>query len=194
MRILGAVDALTRLALDARAGDERALETLVEVAYEQVWRLCATLVDRQNAEDLAQETFVRAVRALPQFRGDASARTWLLAIARKTCLDELRARTRCRRREASLLRAARGEEPVAPDASQEVTVIDLVARLEPERRAAFVITQMLGFSYEEAASICECPSGTIRSRVARARADLLVFLAEPSRNRRIAYPDHSSSA
>ena len=59
--------------------------------YGQVWQLCGSLVDDQSADDLAQETFIRAVRTLPRFRGDASARTWLLAIARHACMDELRA-------------------------------------------------------------------------------------------------------
>jgi len=94
------VDALTRLALAAKNGDRSALDQLVEGIYEQVWRLCARLVDDQCADDLAQETFMRAVGALPNFRGEASARTWLLAIARNTCVDELRTRNRQRRRDA----------------------------------------------------------------------------------------------
>ncbi len=55
----------------------------------------------------------------------------------------------------------------------------LVAGLEPDRRAAFVLTQMIGCSYAEAAAICDCPVGTIRSRVARAREDLITMMAEP---------------
>jgi RNA polymerase sigma-70 factor (ECF subfamily) len=57
---------------------------------------------------------------------------------------------------------------------------DLMAALDPDRRAAFVLTQMLGCSYAEAAAICDCPVGTIRSRVARAREDLDAMLREPS--------------
>ena len=73
----------------------------MRASYRDVWRLCAALVDEQAAEDLAQETFVRATRALQGFRGHSSARTWVLAIARHVCMDELRARSRRRRMRAN---------------------------------------------------------------------------------------------
>ena len=129
------MDALTRLAHSARAGDQAALESFIHAGYEPVWRLCATLVDQQSGDDLAQETFLRALRALPGFRGDSSARTWLLAIARHTCLDELRSRTRRRRRDAFLVARAVSDEPIVADASQDIAIVDLLARLEPARRA-----------------------------------------------------------
>jgi RNA polymerase sigma-70 factor, ECF subfamily len=176
------VDELTRLALAARDGDRTALEWFVEGSYEQVWRLCAKLVDDQGADDLAQDAYARAVGALPKFRGESSARTWLLAIARNTCMDELRTRDRRRRRDSSLLAGARHRQDVAAD--HQVGVADIVARLTPERREAFVLTQMLGLSYDEAAQVCGCPTGTIRSRVARARADLLDALSEADAGRR----------
>jgi RNA polymerase sigma-70 factor (ECF subfamily) len=167
------VDALTHLALDAARGDRQALDGLVESTYDQVWRLCATVVDEGCADDLAQETFGRAVRALAGFRGDSSARTWLLAIARYTCMDELRARDRRRRLDAVLEADAGG---VVEDSSGPSVTADLLGRLEPARRLAFFLTQVLGLSYQEAAEVCGCPAGTIRSRVARARADLLAAL------------------
>ncbi len=173
------MDALTSLAVAARAGDNSALEAFVRAAYGQVWRLCATLVDEQSADDLAQESFVRAIRSLPRFRGESSARTWLLAIARHTCLDELRSRSRRRRDDSRATEDAQREVAVA-DASQEIAVADLIGQLEPARRAAFVLTQTLGLSYDEAAQVCDCPPGTIRSRVARARSDLVNLLARAS--------------
>ena len=191
--MVAAVDPLTRLAYGARAGDGDALEAFVEAAYGQVWQLCGSLVDEQSADDLAQETFIRAVRTLPRFRGDASARTWLLAIARHACTDELRARGRRRRRDASLVVSATADERTAPDAGEEIGVADLVRQLDPDRRAAFVLTQMLGLSYEETAQVCECPVGTIRSRVARARSDLLALLADAPLSKRIPYRRTSSS-
>jgi RNA polymerase sigma-70 factor, ECF subfamily len=173
------VEGLTRLALAAGRGDTGALDALVEGTYPQVWRFCAGLVDPQSADDLAQETFIRAVRALPGFGGDASARTWLLAVARHTCLDELRARDRRRRRDRSLRELAAQDRPVV-DAAEAQAFTDLVARLDPERRAAFVLTQLLGLSYLEAASVSGCPVGTIRSRVARARAELVEQAGSPA--------------
>lgn len=169
---MSGVDPLTRLAEAAQAGDDGALDQLVELAYEQVWRLCASLVDEASASDLAQEAFLRAVRALPRFRAEASARTWLLAIARRTCMDDLRGRTRRRRRDEALVPAAR-RAAIAADATGEVLVADLLARLDPDRRTAFVLTQVLGLTCEEAAEVCDCPAGTIRSRVARARNELI---------------------
>jgi RNA polymerase sigma-70 factor, ECF subfamily len=162
------------VALAAR-GDVEARDAFVRIAYGDVWRLCATLVDRQSADDLAQETFIRAIRGLPRFRGDSSARTWLMAIARHACMDQLRINHR-RRREAVRSMTERVGELVAPDSSEITTVDDLLRRLEPDRRAAFFLTQHLELSYAEAAAACECPVGTIRSRVARARADLLALL------------------
>jgi RNA polymerase sigma-70 factor (ECF subfamily) len=78
---------------------------------------------------------------------------------------------------------------VVPDAAEDVAVADLLARLDPDRRAAFVLTQMLRMSYQEASVVCGCPVGTIRSRVARARDDLIAMLAGPEarlRGRRVA--------
>jgi RNA polymerase sigma-70 factor (ECF subfamily) len=170
------VDALTRCALAAQNGDRSALDRLVEATYEQVWRLCAKLVDVQCADDLAQDTFVRTVGALPKFRGDASARTWLLTIARNTCMDELRTRTRQRRRDAALAERLPTHRLMADDVGQEVGVADVLERLAPERKEAFILTQLLGLSYREASEVCSCPPGTIRSRVARARADLIAIL------------------
>lgn len=175
------MDVLTRLALQARAGDTRALGQFVEAGYQEVWRFCASLTSEKEADDLCQETFARAVKALPNFRGESSARTWLLSIARHTCADEVRARSRRRRQEA---RAAGTQEVAVADPSGDVTVAELIGQLEGDRRAAFVLTQVLGLSYAEAARVCDCPTGTIRSRVARARADLLSLLHSTSEGER----------
>jgi RNA polymerase sigma-70 factor, ECF subfamily len=172
------MDEATLQAHAARLGDHDAREAWVRASYRDVWRLCAALVDEQAAEDLAQETFVRATRALHGFRGHSSARTWVLAIARHVCMDELRARSRRRRRETEI--AAVAEDALtAPDASGEVAAHELLSLLDPDRRVAFVLTQLFRFSYEQAAAICDCPVGTIRSRVARAREDLVAVLEEP---------------
>lgn len=176
------MDRLTRLAENARAGDKASLDDFIEATYEQVWRLCATLVDRQSADDLAQKTFIRAVGALASYRGASSARTWLLAIARHTCLDELRSEIRRRRRDSGRILSDTDEISVG-DIGEELVVADLVSRLDPDRRTAFVLTQMLGLSYAETADICECPLGTVRSRVARARSDLLRHLEEGEQRR-----------
>lgn len=167
---------MSRLLLAARDGDEICLAAWVRGTQSEVWRVCAYLVDADAADDLTQETFVRAWRALPAFRGDASSRTWLLSIARRTCADALRSRTR-RRRLRDALTATAGDAHLA-DQAEELSLADLVGRLSADRRMAFVLTQVVGLSYVEAAAVCSCPVGTIRSRVARARADLVDALAD----------------
>lgn len=169
------MDDLTRSALLARDGDRVALERFVRASQADVWRLAAHLVDRGAADDLTQEVYERALKALPSFRGDSSARTWLLSIARRTCIDTIRSRTRMRRREDRLRRAAVDQALVPETHATELD--ELLDGLDPERRTAFVLTQLLGYSYADAAEVCGCPVGTVRSRVSRARQDLVVALA-----------------
>ena len=138
----------------------------------EVWRFVAALIDVEAADDLTQETYLRAFRALPQFEARSSVRTWLLGIARRTCADHLRGVVRRRRLEARLATESLAV-PAHPDPSAQISTEALLSRLSTERREAFVLTQLLGLSYEQAASTLEVPVGTIRSRVARARADLV---------------------
>jgi RNA polymerase sigma-70 factor (ECF subfamily) len=167
------VDELAGWAHAARDGDPVAIATLVRATQNDVRRLCAYLVDQQSADDLAQETYVRALAALPQYEARAPFRPWLLSIARRTCADALRRRSRRRRLVMRLHTQAR---ETVPDGSNAVVADDLLARLDPDRRAAFVLTQVIGLSYAEAATACDVPVGTIRSRVARARDDLVQSL------------------
>ncbi|MGY2082850.1 sigma-70 family RNA polymerase sigma factor [Blastococcus sp. SYSU DS0539] len=172
------MDDLARIAADAADGDPLAAATLVRETQPDVWRLCAALGDRESADDLTQETYLRAFGSLHRFEGRSSVRTWLLAIARRVCADAVRSR---RRRRLSLVRDAADLEllsaPGAGDAVAEgAAVTDLLGRLAPDRREAFVLTQLLGLSYAEAAEVADCPVGTVRSRVARARADLVASL------------------
>lgn len=168
---------LTRSLGAARRGDSAAAAAFVRRSQVDVWRLCSHLVDAQSADDLTQETYLRAFRAMPAFRGESSARTWLLAIARRVCKDELRVRSRRRRRD-HLLAGDPGEPLADLDPAEPVGVRSLLRQLEPDRRVAFVLTQFLALSYAEAAQVCGCPVGTIRSRVARARIDLVDLLTD----------------
>lgn len=170
----GPIDATTRLALLAGQGDHDAFELLVRSTQAEIWRYCAHVVGRDSADDVTQDVYVRALRALRTYRGDASALTFLLGIARRACIDEIR---RATRRRALLDRYRRGRpRSEAVSDGDRVELDDLVRGLDADRREAFVFTQLLGLSYEEAAAICGCPIGTIRSRVARARADLVAAL------------------
>ena len=165
--------AITEAALRARSGDTAAARAFVSATQTDVWRLCAHLSARSSADDLTQNVYLRAWTALPGWRGEASARTWLLAIARRACAQAVRRRWR-----GSAAGAASGDPEVVPDPAETVALDQLIARLDPQRRSAFVLTQLLGLSYAEAAKVCGCPVGTIRSRVARARGDLLEGLRD----------------
>jgi RNA polymerase sigma-70 factor (ECF subfamily) len=162
-------------------------EQFVQSSYPAIWRFCAALAGRSTADDLAQETFLRATRALPAFREHASRRTWILAIARRVCMDELRGRYRRDRRDRQLAETFPAGRERA-DHADDVAARDLLLHLAPDRRAAFVLTQLFQLSYEEAAEVCGCPVGTIRSRVARARDDLIELLG----NERVARSRHAA--
>jgi RNA polymerase sigma-70 factor (ECF subfamily) len=140
----------------------------VRATQGEVWRLAAALVDPGTADDLTQETYLRAFRGLREFAGRSTARTWLLSITRNVCADHIRTLRRRRRLDGRLP----APEPV-PDPAGLVDAADLLRGLPDDRREAFVLTQLLGLSYEEAAAACGVAVGTIRSRVARARMQLV---------------------
>lgn len=163
------VNELDELALAARDGNRFALDAFTRKTLPSVQSLCRHLGDPDTVEDLVQETYARMMKSLPKFRGDGSARSWLLRIARNTCADATRVRSRRRTRDAF------AEVPDVADGPPAgwTEVASVVQSLSPERRHAFVLTQILDLPYQEAAEILDCPIGTVRSRVARAREDLL---------------------
>lgn len=169
------MDDVTALALAARDGDRVALSSFVRQTWGDVARLVTAVAGRDLAEDAAQDTYLRALRALPAYRGDASARTWLLSIARRTAIDAVRSASR-RRRLQRLLGARTTSDAGQLGLADGVLSDQVLQRLDPDRRTAFVLTQLLGFDYAGAAEICGCPVGTIRSRVARAREQLVAEL------------------
>jgi RNA polymerase sigma-70 factor (ECF subfamily) len=170
------VDPATALALRARLGDPVAQAAFVRATQAEVWRFTAALIDPGQADDLTQDTFLRAFRALPDFEGRSTVRTWLLGIARRVCADHLRAVVRRRRLDLRLAGQAHTDAP-HPDPAHRLGAADLLDRLGDERRTAFVLTQVLGMSYAEAAAVEDVPVGTIRSRVARAREDLVTAIS-----------------
>jgi RNA polymerase sigma-70 factor (ECF subfamily) len=153
------------------------LTRFIENSQGDVWRYCAYLTDQQTADDVTQDTYARAIGSLHRFRGDCDAKVWLLTIARRACADHIRSQTR-RRNLMQRLRDNSSEDFVAPVRDIELT--QLISSLDPDRRDAFVLTQILGLSYDEAAEICGCPVGTIRSRVARARTDAVNLMNQAS--------------
>lgn len=176
------MDHLTNLLIAARGGDRRALERFIAETQPDVWRLCRYLGDREVADDLAQEAYERAISSIHRYRAEGPARAWLLTIARRVCVDHTRRATRRRRLDRAAFNDATAGgvagATVAPDRSGRVELDELLRDLDADRRAAFVLTQVLGMHYDEAADVLGCPIGTIRSRVSRARTDLIEMMGD----------------
>ncbi|MFI8519794.1 sigma-70 family RNA polymerase sigma factor [Streptomyces sp. NPDC085481] len=174
--------ATTRLAMAARDGDPVKADLFVRALHRDVWRYVAYLsADRQAADDLTQEVFLRALGALPRFQGRSSARTWLLSIARRTVVDSLRhaaARPRLSDRDDWQAAAEHSQPQGLPGFEDGVALAELLAAIPDDRKDAFVLTQLWGLPYAEAAEAIGCPVGTVRSRVARARVSLVALLRD----------------
>ncbi|MYR45875.1 sigma-70 family RNA polymerase sigma factor [Streptomyces sp. SID5910] len=177
-------EVVTAWALAAAAGDSEAVDRFVRALQRDVRRYVAYLADDvQAADDLTQDTFLRALTALPRFEGRSSARVWLLSIARRVVVDSLR-RAACRPRTACTddwqAAAERAQPTGLPGFDEGIALWALVDSLPGERREAFVLTQLLGLPYTEAAEMSRCPVGTVRSRVSRARTALAEWAADES--------------
>ena len=179
-------DADALLVERARRGDVAAFEMLVVKYQRRIERLISRMVrDADLVQDIAQETFIRAYRALPQFRGESAFYTWLYRIAvnsAKKALMELKRDPLVS--ESSLVSTDEGEEPsrvenelsdgATPEsllASKEIaaTVNAAIESLSEDLRQAVVLREIEGLSYEEIADVMNCPIGTVRSRIFRAR-------------------------
>lgn len=167
-----------------KQGDKRAFELLVEKYWRKLTRLLSRMVrDPDEVEDIAQETFIKAYRALPQFRGDAAFYTWLYRIGVNTAKNYLAAKGKAMPTVSE--RAYSDDEDdveerlVAQDIntpesellSKQVAmaVNEAVEALPEELRTAITLREMEGLSYEEIANLMGCPIGTVRSRIFRAR-------------------------
>ena len=168
------------------AGDQKAFELLVIKYERRIQRLIARMVrDVDLVEDIAQETFIRAYRALPKFRGDAQFYTWLYRIAVNTAKTTLMDFKRDPTVSESALRSSDDEdetyrsetEPIShetPDtvlaAKQISAVVNAAMEALPEDlRQAVTLREIEGLSYEEISEVMNCPIGTVRSRIFRAR-------------------------
>ncbi len=168
----------------AQGGDQRAFELLVAKYQRRIFRLVSRFVgDPAAAEDIAQETFLRAYRALGSFRGDSQFYTWLYRIAvntaKRSALDVARgpilqeSQKSCATEETfgpeELLSSV--ETPESLMASRQIAdaVKAALEALPEELRTAIVLREIEGLSYEEIARLMTCPPGTVRSRIFRAR-------------------------
>jgi RNA polymerase sigma factor (sigma-70 family) len=158
------------LAGKAAAGDVAAFTELVRRYERRVRAFLSRLTRGEGADDLAQETFLTAWRMAAAFRGDGSYEGWLLRIAWRQFLSRRRKRTE----EPAEMEAAEGWH--RPDAEAKVDVDRALARLPARERAAALLCLGEGYSHGEAATILELPLGTLKSVVARAKAELVRHL------------------
>jgi RNA polymerase sigma-70 factor, ECF subfamily len=161
-----------------RRGDPRAFEELVIAYQHRVFGVALRMLgSRAEAEEAAQEVFLRAHRAIADFRGDAKLSTWLYAIASRLCMNRLASGERrlLREGEETLARIPSGHPSPADElerSERDAALHRAIAELSDERRMVVVLRDLEGLSYEEIASALDLELGTVRSRLHRARMDL----------------------
>jgi len=165
-----------------QAGEKRAFDLLVLRYQQKLVKLISRYVrDPQEAQDVAQEAFIKAYRATPGFRGESSFYTWLYRIGVNTAKNHLVAQGRrppdsdvdaqdAERFDIdTMLREQDTPEAEAYRDEVERTVVEAIAELPEELRTAVTLRELEGLSYQEIAEVMECPVGTVRSRIFRAR-------------------------
>jgi len=155
----------------AREGDLNAFEDLVRIYQVEVWRFAYRFTnDRALAEDVAQETFLRAFRFLRSYRGDSRFGSWLFRIARNCAVDAIRRRGGVAEHEPT-------EMPVPSVAESRIELDAALAALGRRHREPFLLIEVFGLSYEEASEVLGVRVGTLKSRMHRARQAMMRALA-----------------
>jgi RNA polymerase sigma-70 factor (ECF subfamily) len=163
-------------------GDKRAFDLLVMKYQHRIMKVLSRyMYDQHEVQDLAQEAFIKAYRALPNFRGDSAFYTWLYRIAINTAKNHLVAQGRRPPSEdidaadaeqydgeSALKEYASPERELLKDEIQRV-VADAINELPDDLKTAITLRELEGMSYEEIAEAMDCPIGTVRSRIFRAR-------------------------
>lgn len=161
-----------RILTRARQGDLFAFEELVRLYQADVWRFAYHLTrDRAMAEDVTQEAFLRAFRFLGSFRGEAKFTSWLLRIVRNCGMDALRRQKSHLARQHALL-------PPATDPTARAELAQAIEGLSDDHRQPFLLIEVFGMSYREAADVLSLKVGTVKSRMHRARQTLVRALSD----------------
>jgi len=171
-----------QLVAKVQKGDSRAFDLLVMKYQHKIMGLISRYVhDADEVQDVAQEAFIKAYRALPRFRGDSAFYTWLYRIAINTAKNHLVSRSRrppgsdvevedAEHFEAGgALRDIETPETALFGAELKAVIEDAIAELPDDLRAAVTLREFDGLSYEDIAEVMDCPVGTVRSRIFRAR-------------------------
>lgn len=166
----------------ARSGDLHSFETLVRRYQSSVYRFVVHLTsDPSLAEDITQETFVKAFRSLRRYRGESRFTTWLFTIARNCTVDDARAAARRARLSQNI---QHDRVATTSDSSGAFELREAIADLPAELAEPLLLIDLFGFSYAEVAALSDAPEGTIKSRVHRARRRLIVALSSERAEKR----------
>ncbi len=164
----------------ARDGDRAALDALLRRHYERIWALCRRLAgNHADAEDATQEALIALARGLPSFDGRAAFTTWSYRVATNACLDELRRRARRPAPAPTDEIVVVDRSPLPDQVGDRLDIDAALAHLPDEFRVAVVLRDLCDLEYSEIASLLGLPPGTVRSRIARGRAQLARHLGNP---------------
>lgn len=174
----------------AKNGDVHAFENLIEIHRKRVYNIALKMLHNQeDAYDITQEVFIRVFKSMKEFREEASFSTWIYRITKNACLDELRKRKNkatvsmdedLETEDGTIKRQVEDCSP-GPDALYESMELRDIVRtaielLSDEHKFVIILRDLQGFSYEEIAKVLECPEGTVKSRINRARKALKEIL------------------
>ncbi len=167
----------------ARRGDADAFEQLVVSYRDQVFRLALRMCGSEaDADEVAQEAFLSAWKALPNFRGESQFSTWLYQLTTHAAIDLMRREKRqiaaADITEVSAADPAPSPQQQAEQSEQREIVRDAILQLAPEQREVVVLRFMEELSYEEIGAVLKLPSGTVKSRLNRAKAQLKEILSK----------------
>ena len=168
----------SELIAGCREGRREALDALVSVHYDRIHRLAWSLAGAEAAADLAQETFLAAVKALPRFRADAQLSTWLVSILRNQYSLFLRGLRKWKLAPLPDRLAAPEPPPVERDVRE---ILDRTKDLPEELRTTLILFHVDGMKYADIARAMECPVGTVRSRLFEARERLKKLVSRADR-------------
>ena len=158
----------------ARRGDRRALEKLLQLHFDRVRALCRrVMANDADTDDATQEALLAICRGITRFDGRSSFSTWLYRVTTNACLDELRRKGRRPiAMDAETMPSVAIADRFADDIANRLEIDEALAHLSPDFRAAVVLRDLCQLDYDEIAEVLKIPPGTVRSRIARGRAQL----------------------
>ena len=170
----------------SKAGDVEAFEKLIEIYQKKIFNLAYRMIGNfDDANDLAQETFIRVFRSIASFKGQSAFSTWIYRITTNVCLDELRKRKNKKEmsldaeiqlEDGEMKRQIMSDDPLPDEVAERDEIRSIVSgaidSLPEDQRLVITLRDIQGLSYDEIADVLDCPSGTVKSRINRARQAL----------------------